>query len=429
MFSSKKKYRSLAPIAVGASCFFLLIGSLTPAQAATKVTTIQLWGRDSTASFLKPLAEAFNKSQNKIKVVTTIITGENGFDLKFAAGSASGDVPDVTSLDLIAVAKYARGKALLDLSSRIKEISYIKDFDAAHMGTVKWEGKYYALPFNAEASVLYYNKTLFKKAGLDPNSPPKTWAEMETAAKAITALGDGIKGFYMSGNCGGCNLFVVTPYITAAGGDILTKGPKAANLDFDSKPVLEAITFLNKMWKNGYMPKDAQVDTGANFYATFSTGTIGMQGGGAFGIGDLISKGQVDFGTTALPGKVAGQQSSFAGGDDIVIPAKSKHPKEAWTFVKWATSVTAQRMLADMSITPVRTSVATGYYAKKDPRLATLARALQVGKTQQGPDVQAIFNNADSPWVELLQNGIFGDDPAAAVKVAQAKALKLITKK
>ena len=97
--------------------------------------------------------------------------------------------------------------------------------------------------------------------------------------------------------------------------------------------------------------------------------------------------------------------------------------------MKWATSVTAQRMLADMSITPVRTSVATGYYAKKDPRLATLARALQVGKTQQGPDVQAIFNNADSPWVELLQNGIFGDDPAAAVKVAQAKALKLITKK
>ena len=94
------------PIAVGASCFFLLIGSLTPAQAATKVTTIQLWGRDSTASFLKPLADAFNKSQNKIKVVTTIITGENGFDLKFAAGSASGDVPDVTSLDLIAVAKY-----------------------------------------------------------------------------------------------------------------------------------------------------------------------------------------------------------------------------------------------------------------------------------------------------------------------------------
>ena len=51
------------PIAVGASCFFLLIGTLTPAQAATKVTTIQLWGRDSTASFLKPLAEAFNKSQ------------------------------------------------------------------------------------------------------------------------------------------------------------------------------------------------------------------------------------------------------------------------------------------------------------------------------------------------------------------------------
>jgi sn-glycerol 3-phosphate transport system substrate-binding protein len=51
------------------------------------------------------------------------------------------------------------------------------------------DGNMLSMPFNSSTPVMYYNKTLFKKAGLDPESPPKTWPELEAAAKKLQASG------------------------------------------------------------------------------------------------------------------------------------------------------------------------------------------------------------------------------------------------
>jgi sn-glycerol 3-phosphate transport system substrate-binding protein len=50
-------------------------------------------------------------------------------------------------------------------------------------------GNMLSMPFNSSTPVLYYNKTQFAKAGLDPNSPPKTWPELGEAAKKLQAAG------------------------------------------------------------------------------------------------------------------------------------------------------------------------------------------------------------------------------------------------
>ncbi len=59
------------------------------------------------------------------------------------------------------------------------------------------EGKTYGLPIAASARAMYYNKDLFQKAGVA--DAPKTWAELEDAAKKISALGDGVYGFGLQG--------------------------------------------------------------------------------------------------------------------------------------------------------------------------------------------------------------------------------------
>jgi sn-glycerol 3-phosphate transport system substrate-binding protein len=51
------------------------------------------------------------------------------------------------------------------------------------------DGKLLSMPFNSSTVVLYYNKDAFKKAGLDPNTPPKTWADMESFSKKLLAAG------------------------------------------------------------------------------------------------------------------------------------------------------------------------------------------------------------------------------------------------
>jgi multiple sugar transport system substrate-binding protein len=212
-------------------------------------------------------------------------------------------------------------------------------------------------------------------------------------------------------------------------GHLLTGGADVSNVDFDSQPTIDALKYLRSMWEAGDMPQDAKSDTGANFYATFATGTIGMQGGGAFGILDVIKQDKFDLGVTFLPGATDGSKSSFAGGDDLVIPAGSKNADAAWEFLKWATDTEAQeKYLADLGTTPVRLSVASGYYSDIDPRLATLAAALELGKTPISPDVYPIFNNAGSPWNNLIQQGVFGSDSVESVaETQQAAAEKLIT--
>ena len=50
-------------------------------------------------------------------------------------------------------------------------------------------GNMLSFPFNASTPILYYNKTLFRAAGLDPDSPPRTWPDVGAAAKRLRAAG------------------------------------------------------------------------------------------------------------------------------------------------------------------------------------------------------------------------------------------------
>ena len=76
------------------------------------------------------------------------------------------------------------------------------------------------VPLYADVSALFYNKDLFKKAGLDPTKPPTSLAEIRTYADKITALGGDTKGYYLPGNCAGCNIFTVGPLMWASGATI-----------------------------------------------------------------------------------------------------------------------------------------------------------------------------------------------------------------
>ena len=68
-------------------------------------------------------------------------------------------------------------------SDEAKKLPFYQSLSPSHMRLGTYQGKQYALPFSAESSMLLYNKTLFKRAGLNPDEPPKTWAELEAEAQ------------------------------------------------------------------------------------------------------------------------------------------------------------------------------------------------------------------------------------------------------
>jgi len=381
-----------------------------------------MWARDSEKGFINLLADKYNATHDG-KVKVTVVPSAN-FVQKFGTAAASGSGgPDIASIDLVYLPYFASKGVLDDLTSVQNSLAWKDGLSPAHKKLAEYEGKTYALPFTAEASVTFYNKDLFKKAGLNPDQPPTNYAQMLAAARAVRKLGPDYYGFTFAGQCGGCNGFEFAPHVWASGGDILSQDGKTATLD--SQQVTDALTFYRQMWTEGLMPPSAKTDNGTAQPTAFQSGKVGMVNLGAFFVQTLVADKKIDFGVTPIVGKEGGT-ASFAGGDEIAVTKTAKNKAVAYDFVKWATSEDAQTILAKNSIVPVRTDLIDKIYAPLDPRYKPLGDAMSTGRTPYSVVENAIINDNNGPWAKLVNQGVFGPDVKAAQDAAQKAAQQII---
>src|SRR3954467_14836867 len=388
-------------------------------QASGPATgTITIWARDAQKTFMSKLVDAYNSS-HKAQAKLSIIPSAQ-FVQKFGTAAASGSAPDVASIDLVFLPYFASQGALEDITDLANGLPYKDSLSPAHRKLATWEGKTYALPFTAEASVLYYNKDLFKKAGI--KNPPTTTAEILADAKKIRALGKEYYGFAFAGACGGCNIFEFPPHVWASGGDVLSSDGKKAMLD--TPEVTQALQFYRDMYTAGVMPPGVKTDSGNQQAPTFSSGKLGMARLGAFAVAPAKAW-KVNFGGTPLPG-FTGSDGSFAGGDEIAIPVGSKTKPAATEFVKWATDEEAQTVLAKQGIVPVRTDLIDKIYAPLDPRYKTFGDMMAKGKTPYSVVENAIFNDNNGPWIKMINQAVFTGNIKQAQASGQQAAQSLI---
>lgn len=386
--------------------------------------TMSFWTRDSNQAQVRALVDAWNESHpNKIEI--TVIPASE-YMTKVGASVGAGAPPDLMAVDLIYVPQFAAAGQLTDITDLAKGLPYFEQLSPSHVRLATYDGKIFGLPFNAEGSYLMYNKGLFEQAGLDPENPPKTWAEIADAAAKIRALGDDIYGFYFSGSCAGCNAFTFMPLIWASGGDVLSEDGATATLTDPN--VAAALAFYRQMWADDLIPPGAQADTGTDFANAFTTGKIGMVGTGAFAINNIKTNfPEIEFGATFLPGAEGGA-SSFAGGDSIAIPAGSKYPNEAFEFIQWATSDEVQlEYYAKLNNLPVRTDLAENEFFAADPRLTTAAQAMAMGKTPYTVVYNQLFNDPNGPWLKMIQTAVFDGRVEEAVNTAQEEFTKILS--
>jgi multiple sugar transport system substrate-binding protein len=389
---------------------------------ASAAETANIWVRADGSNFMPQIVEAFNKShENQIKL--DIIPNAELVQ-KYATSAAGGSAPDGLSLDLIYTPAFAAAGQLEDITDWAKSLPYFSELSPAHVTTGTYKDRIYGLPFSADSSVLIWNKDLFKKAGLDPEKGPTNWAEIEAAAEKVNALGGDVKGFYFSGACPGCNIFTFTPLVWATGGDILSEDGSKATLD-DPK-LREAIDFYRSMVAKGLVPEGAQTDSGANFFAAFAGGNIGIAPSGAFAIGALNTQYKdIDYGVTFLPGKDGGW-SSFAGGDNFVVTKGTPKLAVLKEFLDFAYSLEGQTLLASRGSLPVRGDIAKEALKDLDPRYQTAAEAMAKGKTPYSVVFNDIINSSNGPWAQMISEVFYGDDVDGSIANAQETMQSII---
>ena len=174
----------------------LVILVLFPASVLAQQITINWWhahgGR--LGEKVNAIASDFNKLQNKYKVVATY---KGNYADTMTAGIAafrSKTPPHFLQVFEVGTATMMAAKGAIKPVYEVMGESGLPFDPSAYLPTVTGyyttrEGKMLSMPFNSSTPVLYYNKDAFKKAGLDPNKPPKTWPEVAKYARKLVKAG------------------------------------------------------------------------------------------------------------------------------------------------------------------------------------------------------------------------------------------------
>ena len=341
---------------------------------------LQMWERSGgNAGVVDRLVAMWNEKNPDRKIVLTYIPHAE-MVAKLAQAIASGEVPDLMGLDLIYGPQFEAAGQLVDITDYFKDDPTLKTASPGHMTVGTYDGRLYGVPLYADVSALFYNKDLFEKAGLDPNKPPTSLAEIREYADKITALGGDTKGYFLPGSCAGCNIFTVGPLMWASGATIEPKD--AADEPLTGDGVKQVLQWARDMIKAGNVHEDARGENGETFAKRFGVGNIGMMGTGNFQI-TLVREANPDmnFGISLLPGVEPGSAASFIGGDLVVIPNGSQRVEDAVDFMKFLLSDEVQvEGYAKMLNLTTRSDMTGNEYFKAEPLVQDVARALEVGQ-------------------------------------------------
>jgi len=300
----------------------------------------------------------------------------------------------------------------LDITDRIDALDFADKLAPAHMKLGTFEDAKYAVPHTLDLSVLFYNKELYEKAGLDPEKPPTTLAEFADHARTIREKAGGkIYGTFFGGNCPGCYVFTFWPSVWAAGGDVMNEDGTESTIDDPNM----AATFqiYGDLVRDGVVHPANKGEAGPTWTGFFGKGNIGVMPMPSTTLGLMPRK--LDFGVAPIPGPDGGE-STFVGGDVVGISSTTDKADAAWDFVAWTLSEEAQvGILAKNKDVVGRTDLADNEHSAQDPRIATINSLVAKGETPYSLNFGATYNDPNGPWLKVARDAVYGDDVKGAL--------------
>lgn len=335
-------------------------------------TTITFWQNkfsNEDNAWFKKAVEDYNASQDEVTVKLTVVPGD-AWDQKLKAAQAAGKAPDIYTMNYSAVPMNARNEQLAPITEFIDSAAW-DDLDPRFLDAVTVDDEQYAYPLYYEPSaLLFYRADLFTAAGLDPDSPPTTWADLIDAGEKLKSADSKTVPFQIAQNA-------VELSWSTWGAQQGTTGHLAltddwSKSDLDDPQYRELFQFYQDLYSKGLIAKQALSPYGDA--APFGQGKLAMMAAGSWTISqllvdypDMIDKIRV----AAMPtvDGDASRTTATLGGWTIGVDARSKHVEEAAGAIGW--------MLAGDVAVP-KDYFTTTKYTKLSPR-TSVADALAEG--------------------------------------------------
>ncbi|MDQ0902156.1 MULTISPECIES: ABC transporter substrate-binding protein [unclassified Paenibacillus] len=286
------------------------------------------------------LVANYNASQNKIKVEAVYQGNYDDLLSKLKASMGTSEGPSVVQMYEIGSRFMIDSKAITPMQNFIDADKWdLSQLEPNIAGYYTLGGKLYSMPFNTSNPVLYYNKDLFKAAGLDPAKPPKTFEELKAAADAITKTGKAtganfaIYGWFME------QLFA------NQGAEYVNNGNGRSSMATQSQVNSEAGVKVLTWWKDLVDTKAAnnlgrKTDDSKK---AFSAGQVGMILESTAQVKGLVdsASGKFEVGTGFLPKPADAKEGGVVvGGASLWVMnnRSDDEQKSTWDFIKFLTS-------------------------------------------------------------------------------------------
>ncbi|MEV0241892.1 extracellular solute-binding protein [Streptomyces sp. NPDC050674] len=374
---------------------------------------------NSSKKYWDKLVEEYEADHPDVRIDVSVYSW-NDVDRKVREMVAAGDPPDMAQIG--AYADYAAQDQLYKADDLLS-IRAQADFNGQLASAGQVKGVQYGMPFAASTRVLFYNKTLFAKAGI---TPPESWDDLAEDAEALKAKG--VKYPYAL-PLGPEEAQAETMQWMLSGGGGYTDGVDSYGID--SAENIDTFSWL----KNDLVGKDltGPVAPGglnrAAAFAAFARGEVGMLNGHP-SLMKTAEKNGVEFGMVPTPGKDGPSRSTLGVSDWMTAFRKNGHRDQVGEFLDFVYS--EKNVLAfsrEYDLLPVTTSASTTMASSdEDKHLRPFLEELPaselypVGKTSWA-DVSAQVKQQIGKAVTSggSPSGVLGHLQAAAVRAESAE--------
>ena len=315
-----------------------------------------------------------------------------------------------------------------EIAGAAEDKAWLAGFYPGFMENSQTSGKTWGIPFQRSTIVQYWNKELFKEAGLDPEKPPASWNDLVEMGKKLTKKDSGgnVTQWGVSIPSSGFPYWLFQALTTQ--NDARLMNSAGNEVYFDKPGVIDALQFWVDLSRKHEVMQRGIIDTGTA-PAEFIEGRAAIMFHSTGNLTNVKNNAKFEFGVAMLPARK--QRGSATGGGSIYIFKKStpEQLEASYRFVKWLTS-------AEQA---ARWSIQTGYVAPRQDAwdLATMkdyAKSFPPAAValEQLPFCAPEFSTHDGPRTtkaleDAIEASITGTKPVpAALRDAQAEATRIL---
>ncbi len=340
----------------------------------------------------------------------------------YRTAAQAGNAPDILRTEIAWGPEFAALGFLYDITDSVTDEER-ESYIAAAFNYNVWHDRSWGLPQVTDAPALLYNKRLFEEAGLDPETPPQTMEELQTAAETISAMEGDVYGIATL-----ADVYFFQPFMWAFGGGLIDADD--LEIHVADEGTIEALNFVMGLLESGAMgPEYDPANQYGNNQTAFKEGAAAMLINGPWASSDILSGPEFadnpdNLGVAPIPAGPEGQGSPV-GGHGYTIYAGSPFPEEALELVRCLNSVEHQvRLAAELNLVPTlleayedealqENAILQGFLAQM--QVATNRPVIPAGGqiyTEFGPRYQAVILGEQEPqeamdavadaWQQLL---------------------------